>query len=130
MKNMIIKFIKKHRSLYNLAKKVNRKLNRIQGTTSINCNYILYAYVMKDKKDLDLIKKHYMNIKRYNTKLFILIDNYECSKKIHQYIRENIGILFASVDFFRTYHKQFRADKIVFLSYKNSDNEEILSYIK
>lgn len=130
MKNMIIKFIKKHRSLYNLAKKVNRRLNRIQGNSYVNSNVIFYAYIMKDNKDLELIKKHYRNVKRYNTKLLVLIDNYECSKKIHRYIRENVGISFASIDFFRTYHKELSVNKIVFLDYRDNNNEEILSYIK
>ena len=104
MKNIIIKFIKKHRSLYNLAKKVNRRLNRIQGNSYVNSNIIFYAYIMKNNKDLELIKKHYQKVKRYNTKLLVLIDNYECSKKIHRYIRENVGISFASIDYFRAYH--------------------------
>ena len=29
MRGMLVKFVKKHRRLYNLAKKVNRRLNRL-----------------------------------------------------------------------------------------------------
>ena len=129
MKNMIIKFVKKHRSLYNLAKKVNRKLNRVQVSKCMDSNIIFYAYIMKENKELELIKKHYLKNKRYNSKLLIIIDNYECSKNIHKYIRNNIGIYFASMDFYRTYNKKIDVNKLVFLDYKDS-NEKILNYIK
>lgn len=131
MKNMIIKFIKKHPSLYNLAKKVNRRLNRIKVNGYVNSDIVFYAYIMKNEKDLELIKKHYDNFKSYNTKLLVILDNLKVGKNIHKYIRENVGISFASFDYFKTYHKQLTVKKIVFLNYNSDKNDyEILNYVK
>lgn len=130
MKNKIIQFIKKHPFLYNTAKKINRKLNKIQVREDYEVKSTFYVYVMKEEHEFELIKKHYAKISNYNTKLLIIINNPNYNKYIHKYIRENPDILFISLDYFKKYHKTINVDKFVFLDYNNNSNqEEILEYV-
>lgn len=131
MKNKLIQFVKKHPFLYNLAKKINRKFNKVPVKVDYVTNVIYYTYILKKEEELPLIKKHFNKLKKENTKLFIVVDNKEYNKYIHKFIRENINILFASLDYFKTYHKNLNANRIILLDY-NQDytNMEILDYLQ
>lgn len=131
MKNKIIQFVKKHPFLYNMAKRINRNLKRMPIRVSYTTNTFFYTYVMKDKEELELIKKHYKGIKKYNTKLLIVIDNPKYNICINKFIRENIDVLFASLDYFKIYHEEIKANRLLILDYnKDYSQEEILNYLQ
>lgn len=131
MKNKIIQFIKNHPFLYNLAKKFNRKLNRVPVKVDYVTRIIYYTYTMKNEEDLEKIRKNYNTIKRTETKLFIILDNKDLNKNIHRYIRENTDIMFASLDYFKKYHKTLNTNKIVLLDYNRDYKDyELLEYLK
>ena len=88
MKNKIIQFVKNHPFLYNLAKKFNRKLNRVPVRVDYVTRVIYYTYTMKNEDDLKKIREHYSKAKRLNTKPYVIIDNNELNKYIHKYISE------------------------------------------
>ena len=129
MKDKIIKFIKKRPFLYNLAKKVKRKLDRISPKEGYPSKVIFYTYFMKDKEELELIKKHYQAIKTDKSKLLIIITNVECQQYIHKFIRENLDILFADLNYFKKYQKKMTMDRILLLDYHQEKEKEFLSYI-
>ena len=131
MKNKIIQFVKNHPFLYNLAKKFNRKLNRVPVKVDYVTRIIYYTYTMKSEEDLEKIRKHYSTIKKLNTKPFVIIDNNELNKFIHKYIRENTDIMFASLDYFKKYHKTLSASRMVLLDFnKDYEDEELLEYLQ
>ena len=131
MKNKIIQFVKNHPFLYNLAKKFNRKLNRVPVKVDYITRNIYYTYTMQSEDNLNTIRENYNRIKKPWTKLFIVIDNNELNKNIHRYIRENTDIMFASLDYFRKYHKTINAGRMVLLDFnKNYEFEEILDYLQ
>ncbi len=130
MKNKIIKFIKNHKFLYNLAKKFNRRFNRVPVKVDYVTRIIYYAYTMKNQGEIELIRKHYNNIKKYDTRPLIIVDNKDLNKYIHKYIRENTDIMFASLDYFKKYHKNINANRVVLLDYKKDyEGQEILNYL-
>lgn len=131
MKNKIIQFVKNHPFLYNLAKKFNRKLNRVPVKVDYVTRIIYYTYTMKNEEDLEKIRKHYSTIKKLNTKPFVIIDNKELNKFIHKYIRENTDIMFASLDYFKKYHKLLSANRMILLDFnRDYENEELLEYLQ
>ena len=131
MKNKIIQFVKNHPFLYNLAKKFNRKLNRVPVKVDYVTRIIYYTYTMKSEEDLEKIRKHYSTIKKLNTKPFVIIDNNELNKFIHKYIRENTDIMFASLDYFKKYHKLLSANRMILLDFnKDYENEELLEFLQ
>lgn len=131
MKNKIIQFIKKHPFLYNLAKKFNRKLNRVPVKVDYVSRAIYYTYIMKNQGEIELIRNNYNHIKKQNTKLLIIVDNKDLNKYIHKYIRENTDILFASLDYFKKYHKTISASRMILLDYnKNYEEQELLNYLQ
>lgn len=131
MKNKIIQFVKNHPFLYNLAKKFNRKLNRVPVKVDYVTRIIYYTYTMKSEEDLEKIRKHYSTIKKLNTKPFVIIDNNELNKFIHKYIRENTDIMFASLDYFKKYHKLLSANRMILLDFnKDYEDEELLEYLQ
>lgn len=130
MKNKIIKFIKNHKFLYNLAKKFNRRFNRVPVKVDYVTRIIYYAYTMKNQGEIELIRKHYNNIKKYDTRPLIIVDNKDLNKYIHKYIKENTDIMFASLDYFKKYHKNINANRVVLLDYKKDyEGQEILNYL-
>lgn len=131
MKNKIIQFVKNHPFLYNLAKKFNRKLNRVPVKVDYVTRIIYYTYTMKNEEDLEKIRKHYSTIKKLNTKPFVIIDNNELNKYIHKYIRENTDMMFASLDYFKKYHKLLSANRMILLDFnKDYEDEELLEYLQ
>lgn len=131
MKNKIIQFVKNHPFLYNLAKKFNRKLNRVPVKVDYVTRIIYYTYTMKSEEDLEKIRKHYSTIKKQNTKPFVIIDNKELNKFIHKYIRENTDMMFASLDYFKKYHKTLSASRMVLLDFnRDYEDEELLEYLQ
>ena len=131
VKNKIIQFIKKHPFLYNLAKKFNRKTESIPVKIDYVTNTIYYTYLLKKEEELPLIKKHYNAIRKDNTRLFVIVDNAEYNKYMHKFIRENVNVLFASLDFFKTYHKNLNANRLVMLDYhQDMSNTEVLDFLK
>ena len=131
MKNKIIQFIKKHPFLYNLAKKINRRMNNVPVKVDYVTNTIYYTYMLKKEEELPLIKKHYNTIKRDNTKLLVIVDNKEYNKYLHKWIRENVKVLFASLDYFKKYHKNLNANRLVLLDYNQGiRNIELLEYLQ
>lgn len=129
MKNKLIKFVKNNPFLYNLAKKINRKLKRIPPKQDYHSNVILYTYLMNNKEELDLIKNHYNSIKTDKSKLFIIITNIECQQYMHKFIRDNLDILFADLNYFKKYQRKIIMDRMLLLDYHQSKQNEILSYV-
>lgn len=131
MKNKMIQFIKKHPSLYNLAKKINRKLNRVPIKVDYVTRILYYTYIMKNQGELELIRNHYNNIRKQNTKLFIIVDNIELNKYMHKYIRENTDIMFTSLDYFKRYNKTISSNKMILLDYKKDYSDQgLLNYLQ
>ena len=129
MKNKIIRFIKNHPLLYNLAKKINRKFKVTPPKKSYSSDYIYYTYILKEAGELNKIKEHYKRIERENTKLFVIVDNEEYSQYIHKFIRENVNILFASMQYFEKYNKKLKLNKYLLLNYKDNKFDSLLNYI-
>ena len=129
MKNKIIRFIKNHPFLNNLAKKINRRLKVTPPKKSYSSDYIYYAYILKEAGELNKIKEHYKKIERENTKLFVIVDNEEYSQYIHKFIRENVNILFASMQYFKKYNKKLKLNKYLLLDYRNNEFDSLLNYI-
>ena len=129
MKNKIIRFIKNHPFLYNLAKKINRRLKVTRPKKSYSSDYIYYTYILKEAGELNKIKEHYKKIERENTKLFVIVDNEEYSQYIHKFIRENVNILFASMQYFKKYNKKLKLNKYLLLDYRNNEFDSLLNYI-
>lgn len=130
MKNKIIKFVKKRPYLYNLAKKVNRRLNRIAPKQEYQSKYIYYTYMLEDEKELEKIKEHYQEVKTDYSKLFIIITNSKYQPVIHQWIRNNQNILFADLNYFEKYKKKMLLDKMILLDYQTQNQKELLSHIQ
>lgn len=128
MINLIIRFIKKNPFLYNLAKRVNRFLKRNNDATKrvVEINY--YGFIIKTLEELKIAKQKYAVLKKYNTKLLILIDNPSYNIIMHRLIRENPDICFASFDYFRRYRAKFAYNKIIWLNFTD-DNLELLDYL-
>lgn len=129
MKSQLIKFIKRHPYLYNLAKKVNRRLNRIPPKQEEQSNIVYYTYMLENKEELEMIKEHYKKIQANKSKLFVIIDNPREQVNMHKWIRENLDILFADLNYFKKYRKKMLLDRIVLLDYKVQEQKELLSYI-
>ena len=128
MKDKIIKFVKKHPFLYNLAKKVNRKLNRVPPKKEYTSSYIYFTYQMEDLNELEKIRSHYNSIKNNNSKLFIIIKNKDYQIEMNRIIRENLDILFADLNYFEKYQKKLRLGNLLLLDYRN-DYKDILKYL-
>ena len=121
MVNLLIRFVKKSPFLYNLAKRINRILNR-NNTVPKREKYITYyCYIMKDLSELTAIKEDYSNLQKYNTKLFILINNTSYNIIIHKIIRENPDICFADFDYFKKYQAKLSNYKMMWLNFTNKD---------
>ena len=130
MRGMLVKFVKKHRRLYNLAKKVNRRLNRLSPKKIYSVDrYYYYTYTLKELNELELIKEHYNKIKKINTKLLVIIDNPSIACKITKLISENTDVLFTDLGYYQRYEKGFSMDKIILLDY-HLDAHGVLDYIK
>ncbi len=129
MINSIIRLVKKSPFLYNLAKKVNRMLNPKAFISSApETDLIFYAYILKSPDELATIRKKYQGLQKYNTKLFILVDNPNYNIILHKLIRENPDICFASSNYFERYHKKLSNNKIIWLNYTESQSK-LLDYL-
>ena len=112
MINFLIRIVKKSRFLYNLAKKVNRKINPMP-LPKINKSFLYYSYIMKEDSDLEKIKENYSQIKKHNSKLFILVKNENLNLSMNKFIRENPDICFASFDYFKKYRSVLSCFKTI-----------------
>lgn len=129
MINYIILFIKKNPFLYNLAKKINAKLNKTDYSDFTGIPEIIYyAFIMKNPDELSAIKENYKNLQKYNTKLFVLVDNPDCDIIMHKLIRENPDISFASAHYFKKHRAKLLNHKLLWLNYTDSD-VEMLDYL-
>lgn len=129
LKDKLIKFVKKHPFLYNLAKKINRKLNRIPPKQDYQSKVVYYTYMLEEENELELIKEHYSTLQTDNSKLFIINMNKKNQINMHKWIRNNSDILFADLNYFEKYHKKALADRLMLLDYKQNKQKEVLSYI-
>ena len=130
MRGKLVKFVKKHRRLYNLAKKINRKFNGLSPKKIYNVDsFYYYAYTLKAVDELDLIKNHYGEIKKINTKLLVIIDNPSIACRITKLINDNPSVLFTDLGYYKNYEMKFNLDKVVLLDYR-MDAQNILKYVK
>lgn len=127
-KNALIAFIKRSPFLYNLAKKVNRKLSRNQTAYKMNTSYTFYGYIIKSEEDISAVREHYNTVKRYDTHMLCMMKNPEYNLSMHRLIRENPDICFMSFDYFKRYHLKFSNYRIIWLNYTD-EYSEILNYI-
>ena len=129
MINYIILFIKKNPFLYNLAKKINARFKKTDDSDFTGIPEIIYyAYIMKNPDELNIIKEKYENLQKYNTKLFVLIDNINCDIMMHKLIRENPDICFASSNYFKKHRAKLLNHKLMWLNYTEQD-VEMLDYL-
>lgn len=129
MINAIIRFIKKSPFLYNLAKKVNRVFRKYDNVPKPGKKIIYYGYIMRDEAELPAIREDYNSIAKFDTKLFILIDNPEYNLKMHKFIRENPDICFANFDYFERHHFKFSVLRIMWMNFSKEDRK-ILEFVK
>lgn len=130
MKDKIIKFIKKNPFLYNLGKKVNQILSKTNKVQKNNSDTIYYTYILNDEKELEVIKEHYKKNKKDNSKLLIININPDNNIKIHFWMRNNLDISFADINYFKKYKTKMLLEKMELVNYKNDNQNEMLSYIK
>lgn len=128
MVNKIIAFIKKSPFLYNLAKRVNRAFAKTSNVPKKAAAFSYYVYIMKSEDELDKIIEHYNEIKKFNTKLFVLVDNKKLNILIHKFIRENPDICFASFDYFKKYRSKLSNYRVMWLNYTDADRQ-LLNYL-
>lgn len=129
MKSAIIGIVKKNKFLYNLAKKVNRKLGNIPPKKEYKTsNKIYFTYILENTNDIDKIKEHYDSIKNEKSILLIVIDDIAISKNIHKLMRQYDDILFSDANYFKNYNKNFPFEKIVLIDYKSKPSS-FLKYI-
>lgn len=128
MKDKIIKFIKKHPFFYNLAKKVNRKLNRVPPKKEYSSSFVYFTYQMENLEELEKIRKHFNAIKNNNSKLFIIIKNKDYQIEMNRIMRENLDILFADLNYFEKYQKKLGLGNLLLLDYR-IDYSDILKYL-
>ncbi|MBR7133814.1 MAG: hypothetical protein IKD04_09820 [Clostridia bacterium] len=129
MINAIIQFIKRTPFLYNLAKKANRVLRENDNTPELKKEIIYYGYIMRDEAQLSAIIEDYNSIAKFDTRLFVLIDNPEYKLKIHQFIRENPEISFADLGYFERHRFKLSISKIVWINFTKEDRR-LLEYLK
>lgn len=127
MINIIIRIVKKSPFLYNLAKKINRKRNPMP-LPKTNKSILYYSYIMKEESDLEKIKENYSQIKKYNSKLFILVKNESLNLSLHKFIRKNPDICFASFDYFKKYRSFLSCFKAIWINIADEDRE-LLKYL-
>ena len=129
MINHIILFIKKNPFLYNLARKIVEKFKKTDESDFTGIpEVIYYAYIMKNPDELSFIRGKYENLQKYNTKLFVLVDNSDCNISMHRLIRENPDISFAASDYFKRHQAKLLNHKLMWLNYTDSDTE-MLDYL-
>lgn len=128
MMNYIIRFVKKSPFLYNLAKKVTGKSTPTKKAPVREAEVIFYGFVLTDFNQLEEFKAKYEKIKRFDTKLFILINNPSYNILMHRIIRENPDICFSSFDYFKRYGAKMTTHKIAWLNL-TAEKEEILNYL-
>ncbi len=129
MITFIIRFVKKNPFLYNLAKRVNGRLNRNSiPAVSKNVTSTYYAYIIKNLNELETVKKKYEDLQKYNTKLFVLVDNPNYNIMMHKLIRENPDISFASFDYFKKYSAKLTNNNFMWLNYSETDGQ-LLDYL-
>ncbi len=126
MTDLIIGFIKKHPFLYNLAKRLTGRSRRSAAPQRGAVTF--YGFVMNDLARLDSIKSEYEKIKKYNTSLFILVNDKNLKLCINRLIRENPDICFADFDYFRKYNKRLSLSGIVWIDYSTAQRE-LLEYL-
>lgn len=123
MINYIIRFIKRNPFLYNLAKRVNGILSRNKKAPVRETELIFYGFVLTDFNQLEEFKAKYEKIKRFDTKLFILINNPSYNILMHRIIRENPDICFSSFDYFKRYGAKMTNHRITWLNLTAEDGE-------
>ena len=129
MKDKIIKIIKKSPFLYNLAKKVNQILNKKPEVQKYESKTIYYTYMLNEEKELDLIKEHYKKIKEANSRLFVINTNPKNRINMHSWIRNNLDVSFADINYFKKYQTKLSTERMIILDYKSDKEQELLSYI-
>ena len=128
MINFLIRLVKKSPFLYNLEKKINRLLKRNTAAPKREKYITYYCYIMKNLNELDAIKENYKNLQKYNTKLFILINNPSYNIIINKIIRENPDICFADLDYFKKYQAKLSNYRMMWLNYTDKDSI-LLNYL-
>lgn len=130
MKNTLIRIVKNNKFLYNFAKKINRRLNRIPPKKEYKySDKTYYTYLLNNLNEIDKIEKHYNKIKNNKSELLIVIENDIISKDIHKLFRQYDNILFCDENYFRKYNKNFKCEKIILMDY-NTEPNEFLKYIR
>ena len=125
MINFAIRCVKRNPFLYNLAKRILANLNHKKSIALKEKKLTYFAFVLKDLEELPKIKEKYEKIRRFDTKLFILIDNPSYNILMHKFIRDNNDICFSSLDYFKRYDAKISNNRIIWFDL-SADNTKIL----
>lgn len=108
MKNLIVKIIKSNSFLYNLAKKFYRLLNKEPNVLPFVDDILYIGYELNDISELDSIKKNFENLNVSNSKIVLILKDYEID--VNDLMPDYIVI---SLNYFKKYHKKFRPNNLI-----------------
>lgn len=103
MKNFVIKMVKNNPLLYQGAKKVYRTFQPARPTVYKNNDYRI-VYRISDPSEMPDVLEHYNSFRKVNTSLVVLVEGN--TREIHRMFRKYPGVLFYSLDYYRTYQKR------------------------
>lgn len=110
MKNFVIKIVKNNPLLYQGAKKVYRTFQPAKPTVYRNNDYRI-VYRISDPDEMAGVLEHYNSFRKKNTSLVVLVDGH--TRAIHRLFRRYPGVLFYSMDYYRTYHKKLYISNMI-----------------
>lgn len=110
MKNFVIKLVKNNPLLYQGAKKVYRTFQPAKPTVYRSNDYRI-VYRISDPEQMADVLKHYNCFRKVNTRLVVLVEGR--TREIHRLFRQYPGVLFYSMDYYRTYQKRLYINNMI-----------------
>lgn len=122
MKNFVIKMVKNNPLLYQSAKKVYRTFQPARPTVYRNNSYRI-VYRISDPSEMSDVLEHYNGLKKENTDLVVLVEGN--TRVIHRLFRQYPGVLFYSLDYYRTYQKRLYIKNMILADCRQSVSDII-----
>lgn len=122
MKNFVIKMVKNNPLLYQSAKKVYRTFQPARPTVYRNNDYRI-VYRISDPSEMPDVLEHYNGLKKENTDLVVLVEGN--TRVIHRLFRQYPGVLFYSLDYYRTYQKRLYIKNMILADCRQSVSDII-----
>ena len=110
MKNFVIKLVKNNPFLYQSAKKVYRTFQPARPTVYRSSDYRV-VYRISDPAEMPEVLAHYNSYRRVNTRLVVLVEGN--TRKMHLLVRRYPGVIFYSLDYYRTYQKRLYINNMI-----------------